>query len=103
MNPRSLKEPEAAKAAAETTTDPVVCLAQRYVQMVAKTNSTDWGSDEELNAFCDTVVRPLERELMEAHPTSREGIAALLDLALGEYRSQHGDPAVSDEVPHHST
>ncbi len=49
-------------------------------------------ANAEVEAFCAHVLHPLERELMEAHPTSREGIAALLDLALDEYPSNAGTP-----------
>ena len=76
-----------------TTTDPAVELAARYMQGVDDFNASTGKTDEEVEAFDKGWQTPLERELAKVHPTSREGVAALIDLVLREERQQHGGDA----------
>ena len=72
------------------TPDPAVELAARYVRVVGEYNAGAGETDEEVGASYKNEMTSLERELMETHPTSREGIVALLDLVLDEYRDEQG-------------
>ena len=88
MTTRGLREPDAETASPvqPDAADPVVELAQRYIETTAEFDDAPGKTDEEVEAFCNNVEKPLERELMGAHPASREGVVALLDLVLHEER-----------------
>ena len=78
--------------------DPAVEMAAQYHQFLADTVGAD---DDTLSALCREVRDPLEVRMIETRPTTMEGIAATLSVALyelGEHMVGCGSPTVDKLV-----
>ena len=64
------------------TTDPAVTVVGRWREASRKADDPGGLSDGELAVYLTLVSEPLEMELRETIPTTIEGVAALLDVAL---------------------
>ena len=75
-----------------TGPDPFVDLAKRYIATVDEFEGERGRerTDEENEAYDVNVRMPLERELANMRPASREGVVAALGLVLREHREAHG-------------
>ncbi len=62
--------------------DPVTDVARKYLEVCRKRYATTGMTDEVADAWDAEIAKLLETQLMTAWPKSREGIVALLDVAL---------------------
>ena len=70
-------------SARSTEPDPVMALVRCFEEAEAKRDPKD-QSDAETESFVEDVIMPFHANLAKATPTTREGVCAILNVAIEE-------------------